>query len=127
MTSLDVNHHKVLITTRANVIVGQEFRTDELPLDRTISFLVEVVKSVLPNFSNRAVEELNDEDVQEKVFDITSGRPLFIFQFAYIWAQSGRLSDALSYTIRDREEAIEFLYGRIYDYLSPSGKDLFER
>ena len=39
--------------------------------------------------------------------------------------KKGRLNDALSYNIRDREEAIGFLYGRIYDYLSTTGKELF--
>ena len=121
---LNAQHHKVLITTRANVVLGKEFRTDELPLDRTIRFLVEVTKSVIPRFPDHAEAELRSDEVQRTVFRITSGRPLFILQFAHIWAQSTQLSSALSHSIGDREEAIEFLYGRIYEYLS-SGKALF--
>lgn len=54
----------------------------------------------------------------------TSGRPLFIYQFAYIMAQRG-IQDALNYHINKQQSAIEFLYGRLYDYLSPKAKDVF--
>ena len=125
VTSLDVSHHKVLIATRANVMIGERFETDEFGLGQTIKFLVRVAKSFMADFDARMEAELDDDNIQRSVLHITSGRPLFIFQFAYIWAQKGRLNDALSYNIRDREEAIGFLYGRIYDYLSTTGKELF--
>ena len=56
---------------------------------------------------------------------VTSGRPLFIFQFAFIWSQAGNLDSALQRDIKQESEAIEFLYGWIYDYLSSAAKDLF--
>ena len=123
--SLNINHHKVLLTTRANVIIGEEFPTHELPIDDTIRFLSEVMRSEFPKYKVQETEELENGPLRQNIFNITSGRPLFIFQFAHIWAQSGSLKDAIRYDIKNREEAIEFLYGRIFNYLSEEGRDLF--
>ena len=123
--SLNINHHKVLLTTRANVIIGDEFPTHELSIDYTTGFIEEIMKSEFPEYATRAADELKKGNIRQRVFDITNGRPLFIFQLAHIWAQSGSLSDAVDYSVKDREDAIEFLYGRIYNYLSEAGRDLF--
>ena len=123
--SLNINHHKVLLTTRANVIIGDEFPTHELSEDNTIKFLKEIMASEFPEYTNRTADELGEKALRQSVFTITNGRPLFIFQLAHIWVQSGSLSDAVHYNIKDQEEAIEFLYGRIYSYLSEVGRDLF--
>lgn len=123
--SLNINHHKVLLTTRANVIIGEEFPTHELLIEHTIRFLVEVMRCEFPDYHNQVKDELKDKVLRQKVFFVTSGRPLFIFQFAHIWAQSGSLENAVRHNIKDREKAIEFLYGRIYKYLSYEGRTLF--
>lgn len=123
--SLNINHHKVLLTTRANVIIGHEFPTHELRIEETVKFLIEVMRSEFPEYSNQVADELGDKTLRQRVFYVTSGRPLFIFQFAHIWAQSGSLKEAVHHNIKDREEAIEFLYGRIYNYLSYEGRILF--
>ena len=123
--SLNINHHKVLLTTRANVIIGEEFPTHELPIDDTIRFLSEVMGSEFPQHNVQKTDELDNVQLRQNIFNITNGRPLFIFQFAHIWAQSGTLRDAIRYDIKNREDAIEFLYGRIFNYLSEEGRDLF--
>ena len=123
--SLNINHHKVLLTTRANVIIGEEFPTHELPIDDTIRFLSEVMRSEFPQFQVPTTEDFEDIHLRQSIFRITSGRPLFIFQFAHILAQSGGLHNAIRHDIKNREDAIEFLYGRIFNYLCSEGRDLF--
>ena len=123
---LDVNHHKVLITTRANVIIGQEFATNELNKSETVKFLKEVMQSEFPDSQVLGgYNDLEGEDIQRRIFEVTSGRPLFIFQFAYVWVQMESLEAALSHKIRNQEEAIEFLFGRIFGYLSDEGRTIF--
>ena len=122
---LDVNNHKVLITTRANVIIGEEFATHELNESETVDFLAEIMQSEFPDSQVPGYNDLKLPDIQGRIFDVTSGRPLFIFQFAHVWVQMGSLENALSHDIRTREEAIEFLFGRIFEYLSDNGKKIF--
>lgn len=122
---LDINHHKIVITTRANIIIGQELQTNELTDEETNKFLLEVIQNEELNNGEKVKRDLENPEKAHKVFEITSGRPLFIFQFAFIVGQKG-FEDALIYNIRESQNAISFLYGRIYDdYLSPKGKDLF--
>ena len=124
---LDINRHKVVITTRANVSIGHAINTHELSPDETTRFLIEVIRNEFPEFINQAEAKLIDGSgrAQEDVYEVTTGRPLFIFQFAHIWMQAGELENATQHNIKDKTEAVEFLYGRIYDYLSPNGKLLF--
>jgi hypothetical protein len=123
---LDINIHKVLITTRANLIIGQEIQTNELNEDETERFLLEVIKIEVPNFYESIKNKLLNSDLLHKVYEITSGRPIFIFQLAFIIGQLGNLENALKIEIRDTQSAKSFLYGRIYDnYLSRVGRNLF--
>jgi GTPase SAR1 family protein len=125
ISELNTNHHKVIITTRAaNINIGQEFQTNELSEQETIKFLLEVITN--EEIGDKAVLKRLFENAEKchKVFEITSGRPLFIFQFAIILGQRG-LDDALNFKIKEGDTAISFLFGRIYDYLSPKAKDLF--
>ncbi|WP_008311171.1 NB-ARC domain-containing protein [Leptolyngbya sp. PCC 6406] len=125
ISELNTNHHKVIITTRAaNINIGQEYQTNELTEEETKRFLLTVIQN--EEIGNEIVIRRNLEapDSSHKVFEITSGRPLFIFQFAFILAQKG-LGDALNFKIKEGDTAIKFLFGRIYDYLSAKAKDLF--
>ena len=122
---LNVHNHKVLITTRANVIIGEEFATDELENTETVDFLAKVMQSEFPDVQISKDEDLNLPNIQQRIFDITSGRPLFIFQFAHVWVQMGSLENALSYKIKENEGAIDFLFGRIFSYLTSEGKNIF--
>ena len=121
---LNTNNHKVLITTRANITIGDEFVTHELEAPETTQFLIEVMQSQFPDRILPDVE-LKDPDVQNRIFKVTSGRPLFIFYFVHVWGERGTLAQALDCEINSREDAIEFLFGRIYNYLSPTGKDIY--
>jgi GTPase SAR1 family protein len=121
---LNINHHKVIITTRAaNINIGKEFQTNELTEQETVKFLLKVIKNEDGN-DEVIKRQLENPENSHKVFEITSGRPLFIFQFAFVLGQRG-LKDALNFKIKEGDSAISFLFGRIYDYLSPKAKDLF--
>lgn len=123
---LDINKHKVLLTTRANIVIGLEYQSNELGIDETIEFILQVLATEFPDSSlTQAEKQLEDPIIRKLVQDVTSGRPLFIFQLALIWAQQGTLRDALKRNIKAEDSAIEFLYGRIYDYLSNDAKKLF--
>jgi hypothetical protein len=122
---LNTNHHKVIITTRAaNINIGQEFQTNELTEEDSIKFLFEVIKNQELGNYDVVARQLGDYQKSNTIYQITGGRPLFIFQFAFVLGQRG-LDEALSYKIKEGETAINFLYGRIYDILSPRAKDLF--
>lgn len=124
--TLDINKHKVVLTTRANLIVGDEIPTAELDQKQTADFLLEALRTEVPAYNfERAAEELRQKGRVEQVHLITSGRPLFIYQFAIIWGQEGSLDGALRSDIKDAPAAIDFLYGRIFDYLSDDAKRLF--
>ena len=46
ITKLNINHHKVVITTRsANIKIGEEFQTNELNKSDTIEFLKHIIKN----------------------------------------------------------------------------------
>lgn len=125
ISELNTNHHKVIITTRAaNINIGQEFQTNELTEQETVKFLLEVIKNEELGNEEVIKRQLESPEKSHKVFEITSGRPLFIFQFAFVLGQRG-LDDALNFKIKEGDTAISFLFGRIYDYLSPKAKDLF--
>lgn len=125
ISELNTNHHKVIITTRAaNINIGQEFQTNELTEHETVKFLLEVIKNEELGNDEVIKRQLEIPEKSHKVFEITSGRPLFIFQFAFVLGQRG-LEDALNFKIKEGDTAISFLFGRIYDYLSPKAKDLF--
>lgn len=116
----------MLITTRANIIIGNEFKTNELTEEETRRFLTEIMASEYPQYNIENVRtELANKDALAKVHSVTSGRPLFLFQLASLWVQTGSLADSLIKEIKSSANAIEFLYGRIYEYLSPDAKDVF--
>lgn len=122
ITKLNINHHKVVITTRsANIKIGEEFQTNELNKSDTIEFLKHIIKNenLIPI---NILKEL--ESKSEIIHSITSGRPIFIMQLAYIIAARG-IDVALKFDIKSDSKAVDFLFGRIFDYLSNQAKELF--
>lgn len=122
---MDINHHKVVITTRAaSYTFGQEIKANELNVDKTFDFLSSIIKSENYHLSEIDKVKLNEANIKCQIHNITSGRPLFIFQLAVLIAQRG-LSEALIQDVKSGENAIQFLYGRLYGYLSEAAQDLF--
>lgn len=127
VSSLNINHHKVVITTRsANLITGIEIQTSELTKDQTVNFLIEALKNEFPSFNREQLEiELKKIDFQEKIHEITSGRPLFILQLVVLLIQTNNLKDLIKSDIKSSDTAKNFLYDRIIDYLSITAKNMF--
>jgi len=122
---LNINHHKVILTTRsATLITGEEIETNELDETKTIDFLIEAFKNEIPTYN--VEKDIKAFRKHSKIIhQITSGRPLFILQFAILLAQKGSLEETLSIDIKSLDEAKNFLYDRIYDYLSQDAKNMF--
>lgn len=127
ISQLNINHHKVVITTRsATLITGVEIQTSELNIDSTISFFKDALKNEFPSFNIALIErDLSHPDFKEKIYQITSGRPLFILQLVVLLVQKSDLSEVIKNDIKTSEEAKSFLYNRIYDYLSIVGRNMF--
>lgn len=122
---LNINFHKVILTTRsATLITGEEIETNELDEHQTIKFLTEAIVNEIPTF-NVKPEIKNFTKNSKAIHQVTSGRPLFILQFAILLVQKGSLAETLSVDIKTTEEAKNFLYDRIYDYLSIGAKNMF--
>lgn len=123
---LNPNHHRIIVTTRADFKLGDEIQTSELDEIGTRDFFIQILEnefSDLPikNWQKKILENNNSK----KLFLITNGRPLFIFQFAHTLIQTGNIDEALAIDIKDSSSAIDFLYGRIYNYLSKAAQDIF--
>lgn len=125
---LNVNQHKVIITTRLfNLeISGEKITTNELTESETSKFLVKVIENELQELNTDLVRrELVKDENLKKVYQVTSGRPLFIFQFCITLAQQGTIQNALQFNISESDTAITFLYGRVYNSLRRIAKDIF--
>ncbi|NOV02724.1 NB-ARC domain-containing protein [Paenibacillus planticolens] len=123
INQLDVTKHKVIITTRANLIVGEEIPTNELDSDKTIEFIRAIFSAEYANYKDIFERGLTDQ-IKNKIHFVTSGRPIFIYQFAYMLMARG-FNDSLWRELSQSEAAKDFLYGRIYNYLSDDATDLF--
>jgi hypothetical protein len=124
---LNVNNHKIILTTRsATFVTGEEIKTNELTASETEKFLLQAIKIEIPDFNTNILKkELSENGNIKSVHEITSGRPLFIFQFAILLAQKGSLNETLKNDIKSSKEAVNFLYDRIFDYISNDAKNMF--
>ncbi|MCI1186222.1 NB-ARC domain-containing protein [Hymenobacter sp. DH14] len=124
---LNINHHKVIITTRAaTLILGEEIKSNELDEQEMIKFLLEVIEIEAPLVNIAQIQHYLEKDSNyKKVHEMTSGRPLFIFQFAVLLAQKALADEVINIDIKSSSNAVKFLYDRIYDYLSPVAQHLF--
>lgn len=113
--TFDATRNKAIITTRANIIIGEEIPTSELDQEQTESFLYEYMRTVFPDFP---ISQQEIRAIGEDVLRSSGGRPLFILQIAHLVPQIG-LSAASGRAITSGESAKKFLFERIYDsYLS---------
>lgn len=125
---LNINYHKTIITTRiSNLKIGVEIQMNELNENETENFVNELIKNNYQTIDFQQKESiLKSNDNYKSIYLITSGRPLFIFQFVAHWMKTNSISDALARDIKSQKNAIDFLYGRLYDSLGKTGKDVFD-
>ncbi|MEJ8862280.1 NB-ARC domain-containing protein [Pseudomonas jessenii] len=124
--ALDIRHHKVVITTRsASNITGEEIEVEELTSLESLSFFDSVLENELSIDPALYKKNKNLNLLAESIHSLTSGRPLFIFQSALIYGESGSIQTMLESHVNIGKSAIEFLYGRIIEYLSSNARKLF--
>lgn len=124
--TLNVAHHKVVITTRsANHITGEEIEVLELNKDETLEFFESVLVNELGVDPGCYKRGISLEQFKNALHELTSGRPLFIFQSAFIYGESGSVDRLLEQDLKSNDAAIDFLYGRILDYLSVDARKIF--
>jgi hypothetical protein len=121
---LDVNRHKIIISSRLTTATGKEIEKKELNEDDTVKFL----KAILDNQfqQSSALFDFSAAQTVFNIYKITSGRPLFIFHFAYLLMQNQNLDEITTLDIKNTKTAIDFLYGRLYSYLDEDAQILYK-
>lgn len=127
INELNINHHKVILTTRSAMLIsGVEIQSNELTIEKTADFLRNALLNEFPTYNISLIEnDLSSNDFKQKLHRITSGRPLFILQFATLLVQNGGVKDIINFDIKSTPNARNFLYDRIVDYLSLDAKNMF--
>ncbi len=125
LSTLDARYHKAIITTRnKRFVIGQSISCNELDCLSTKNFIEAIVKRQYITHVDDMNRILNDDMLLTCIHEATSGRPIFIYQFIYLFIQRGYQSDLIS-GIRTSSNAQEFLYGRVYQYLSQNAQYIF--
>lgn len=125
LKDLDINHHKVILTTRnLRLSIGTPIPTGELDITATCTFLQGIIDSKCPELSGTLKKELTKRGIPEKVLAATNGRPIFIYQFAYLYMQNG-MQDTIFSSLHSGSDAQDFLYGRVFYYLTETAKTVF--
>lgn len=123
---LNIDYFKVLITTRnKRFSTGVEIKLDEFNENETKVFLEEVFKKEYPEYHDKMAYVLSKKDELNKIYQATSGRALFLYQFANLYVQKG-LDNKIIEELKNSENAKEFLYGRIYEYLGEIAQKEFK-
>lgn len=125
LSRLDARYHKAIITTRnRRFVIGQPIPCNELDRQGTKKFIQAAIQEQNPAHYADMDRVLKNEDLLARIHEATSGRPIFIYQFIYLFMQKGFQRDLID-GIRNSPNAQEFLYGRIYEYLSKNAQYLF--
>lgn len=123
--TLDINYHKVIITTRnKQFAIGDIFSINELDKEYSKDFALSVIKEKYPEQYNKLLAVLTQPNVIDMIKESTSGRPIFIYQFVHLLVQTGLREDLLS-NLSKGKAAQDFLYGRVYNSLSREAKCVF--
>lgn len=122
---LNIDYFKVIITTRnKRFSSGMELKIDEFNEPETKKFLLDIFYKDYPTYYQEINKILSDETILSQIYQATSGRALFLYQFASLYAQKGLDSKWIE-ELKQSGNAKEFLYGRIYDYLGDIAKKEF--
>lgn len=121
---LDVHLHKLIFTTRSKNVIGKEISLNELNETEMISFIKKIIINSYPKYIKKFDNICKNSENIKKIYDATGGRTIFLFQFVHIFTQDGLEGETWK-NIKSTEEAKEFLYGKVYTYLSKSAQILF--
>lgn len=122
---LDVMKHKMIITTRSQYMVGEECYIAGLNQTQTISFMKERFKQGFTEVQSNSFENfVNDNDIKNKIYELTKGLPMLAIQLGNMLILNGFNEESLRK--REDEEVEEFLLGRLYSYFgTKTSKILF--
>ena len=125
LKTLNAQYHKVIITTRnSRFYLGERYTCDELKIAPMKDFIQALVDALYSYHSNDIRKLLTNDEIAEKIHKATSGRPIFIYQFVHRFLRRGYDPEFLE-GIRTSPNAREFLYGRIFAYLSKPAQYIF--
>ncbi len=123
---LNIDYFKVILTTRnRRLSTGVEIISDEFGLQETKGFLESVFTNEYSEYADELKNELEDKEILNIIHEATSGRAIFLYQFSNLYVQRGLTIDFLK-ELKNSRNAQEFLYGKIYTYLSNVAKKAFE-
>lgn len=122
---LNIDYFKVILTTRnRRLSTGIEIILDELNEEETKEFLMSVFENEYSDYVENIKSVVKDEKTMNMIYNATSGRVIFLYQFANLFAQKG-LNVNFIKELKESKNAQEFLYGKIYAYLSEGAKHAF--
>lgn len=121
ISRLSIDKHKVVITTRSQYMIGEEYYINELSQEQVLDFMKE-------NFINKAVQAdrntllekyehfISDESNRQYIHMMSQGLPLLALQLAKVFTISGFVRELLP--VKWNEDVQEFLLGRLYSYFN---------
>lgn len=122
---LNINYHKVVVTTRVkNRVIGLEVTTSEFDEKTSKEFLIKIMQVEYESHIKQIENIVRDTKNMSLIYKATSGRPVFLYQFAHLFVQHGFREQDFS-KLANSENAQAFLYDRLYDYLSERARNLF--
>jgi len=118
---LKVHSHKVLITTRSQYMVGEEYYIQALAQDQIIHFMRACFERIAETLKNQRVAEdfnafVSDRSNRKRIFDLTQGLPLLALQLGKLLQLTG--FEPLSMPEKWGDDVEDFLLGRLYSYFS---------
>ncbi|MBR1854099.1 MAG: hypothetical protein IJ794_13320 [Lachnospiraceae bacterium] len=122
---LDVLRHKMIITTRSQYMVGEEYYLAGLDRSQTISFMKERFKKSCTEDQCKEFEKFSeDKSTKREIYNLTKGLPLLAIQLVNVFVLNGINEKSLAK--REDEEVEDFLLGRLYSYFgTETSKILF--
>lgn len=127
ITRMNINRHKVLITTRSQYMIGSTYDVERMDEEQVISFMKKRFENITN--PNSAVQQqfrdlLSRKGMREKIYSATMGLPLLAIQLATLLPLKGFTEKLLSNNFNG--DAEDFLLGRLYSYFAtPTSKLLF--
>lgn len=87
---LNINYHKVVVTTRVkNRVIGLEVTTSEFDEKTSKDFLIKIIEMEYPKHLKQIETTVKDTEKMSLIFKATSGRPIFLHQFVHLFVQHG--------------------------------------
>lgn len=125
ISKLDAHYHKVVITTRIKAFnLGTEIPTEEMNQEDSIIFLTQIIDSEYHKKLEAFKKLVEDPHKAETIYIHTSGRPIFLYQLANIYATDG-YKEKLIKSFTQAPDVRRFLYDDLYGYLSEKARMLF--